>query len=82
MLYGCILTALVTPLCNAIAQEFTMVQTLSDKAQATTLDAGEYQVRFDGSAFATGVYYYTLTATSTSDDGRAYRQTRKLLLIK
>ena len=38
-------------------------------------NAGVHQVRFDGTRFASGVYFYTLTAGS-------YTQTRKLLLLR
>jgi hypothetical protein len=38
-------------------------------------DAGYHEVKFDGTNFATGVYFYSLQAGS-------FVQTRKLILIK
>ncbi len=46
------------------------------------MEAGEYQARFDGSSVASGIYFYTLTAVSTSPAGRTFHQTRKLVIIK
>jgi hypothetical protein len=44
---------------------------------------GSYEVKFDGSGLASGVYLYRLTARHT-DGGQAgeFVQTRKLLILK
>jgi hypothetical protein len=47
------------------------VQTLVNEV----LQPGSYEVTFDGSGFASGVYFYQLTAGS-------YRETRKMVLVK
>jgi hypothetical protein len=39
------------------------------------LSPGTYEVEFDGSQFASGIYYYTLTAGNFS-------QTKRMVLIK
>ena len=48
------------------------VPTLVDKKQP----AGSYQVQWDASNFASGVYIYTLKA------GTNYQQSKKLILLK
>lgn len=53
---------------NVLGQE---VSTLLN----TTLPAGEHQVEFDASSYASGVYFYRLSADSFSD-------TRKMMLVK
>jgi len=40
-----------------------------------TKEAGYYQVKFDGSKFSSGVYYYQITAGS-------FKRSNKMLLIK
>ncbi len=47
------------------------VETLVNERQA----AGSYEATFDGSGFASGVYFYRLTA-------EGYRETRKMFLVK
>jgi hypothetical protein len=39
------------------------------------LKAGKYNAEFDGSSFASGVYFYSLSAGD-------YKETRKMVLIK
>ena len=41
--------------------------------------AGSYSVDFDGSNFSSGLYYYTLTVTSGTDN---FTSTKKMLLVK
>jgi hypothetical protein len=41
----------------------------------STLPAGVHQVAFDGSRYASGIYFYRLT-------GAGFTQARKMLLIK
>ena len=48
-----------------------VIQTLLDRNHA----AGSYSINFDGSAFPSGVYFYTLTAASFSE-------TKRMLLVK
>jgi len=43
------------------------------------LNAGSYEVTFDGSGFSSGVYFYRL---STGDGAANFTDTRKMLLIK
>lgn len=40
-----------------------------------TLNAGEYKINFDGSAFPSGVYYYKLTSGN-------FAETKKMILLK
>jgi len=51
-----------------------MVRVLTSKKY----EAGEHIVRFDASELPSGVYFYRLLI----DEGREYRETRKLILIK
>jgi len=44
------------------------------------LNSGIYEVDFDGSDFASGVYYYTLTADPETSSG--FRETKKMVLLK
>jgi Secretion system C-terminal sorting domain len=52
------------------------VETLENGEQS----AGRYEVKFDGSRLASGVYFYRLTAKS--DNGRGFVSTKKLMLVK
>ncbi len=51
-------------------------------------DAGVYEVRFDGTTFSSGVYFYRLRVRDPSTgpgfraESRSFTQTRKLLLLK
>jgi hypothetical protein len=51
------------------------VQTLVNEKQSAEGGAGTYQVNWDASNFASGVYFYKLTTQTFSN-------TRKLVLIK
>lgn len=45
--------------------------------------AGRHSVNFDASALASGLYYYTLTAGDPSTgSGQAFKQSRKMLLLR
>jgi len=52
------------------------VTTLVDEKE----NAGTHQIRFDGTRFASGVYFYRLEAKS--EGGMSFMQTKKLVLIK
>ncbi|MCC6865907.1 MAG: T9SS type A sorting domain-containing protein [Ignavibacteria bacterium] len=43
-------------------------------------NSGTYEVSFDASQFATGVYFYTINAVSES--GMRYTDTKKMILVK
>jgi Secretion system C-terminal sorting domain len=43
-------------------------------------NAGTHSIKFDGSRFASGMYFYRLEANT--EDGRSFVSTRKLMLIK
>lgn len=43
---------------------------------------GSYEVRFDGSGLASGVYFYKLSIRSLKRTGIIYTETKKLLLLK
>lgn len=44
---------------------------------------GKYEVKFDGSNFPSGIYFYTIEATETSTGfGRNFIQSKKMVLIK
>ncbi len=61
---------------NVLGQE---VVTLVDEEQA----GGRYEVRWDASGYAGGVYFYRLLATDiASRSEKAYSETRKLVLVK
>jgi hypothetical protein len=60
---------------NVLGQE---VQTLVN----TTEQPGEKAVQFEGSNFSTGIYFYRIVATSSSNPTNRFTQTRKMLLIK
>ena len=51
-----------------------MIRVLTSKKY----EAGEHTVRFDAAGLPSGVYFYMLLI----DEGREYRETRKLILIK
>ena len=44
------------------------------------LNAGTYEVNFDGSKYSSGIYYYQLTVNS--EQLKAYRETKKMIFIK
>ncbi|MBE2226188.1 MAG: T9SS type A sorting domain-containing protein [Ignavibacteria bacterium] len=44
--------------------------------------AGSYQVMFDGSNLASGLYFYSLEASPSTGSGRGYFETKKMVLIK
>ncbi len=52
------------------------IKTLIDEDKAP----GEYEVKFDASGLASGVYYYRVTATTR--DGKTFMQAKKVSLIK
>ena len=54
------------------------VATLVNKKQS----AGEYNVIWDASGFATGVYYYKLDIGPSTGSGRQFKQVKKMVLIK
>jgi hypothetical protein len=47
-----------------------------------TETAGFKSVRWDASDLSSGIYFYTLEASSVTDPGKNFTQMRKLLLIK
>jgi hypothetical protein len=47
-----------------------------------TFDAGQYPVHFNAVNLASGMYLYRIASNSLSGDGRAFVETRKLLLLK
>ena len=44
--------------------------------------AGSYEVMFDGSNLASGIYFYSLEASPSTGSGRGYYETKKMVLIK
>jgi len=46
------------------------------------LNSGTYEVTWDASNFASGVYFYTLEATPTGGQAGAFKETKKLMLMK
>lgn len=44
--------------------------------------AGNYEVKFDGSKFSSGVYFYKLQISNPDKPGQAFVQTKKLILMK
>ena len=60
---------------NILGQE---VKTLFHNEQ---FDAGTFEVPFDGSPFASGVYFYRISFTATAD-GSHHSLGRKMLLLK
>jgi hypothetical protein len=60
---------------NMIGQE---VNTLVNSIEQT----GSRTVQYDASGLPSGIYYYRLDATSTSDPSKRFSQTRKMLLVK
>jgi len=60
---------------NALGE---FVETLINKEQR----AGSYSVKFDGSKLSSGLYYYTISASSTSSTTDSFTDTKKMLLIK
>ena len=43
---------------------------------------GTYEVTFDGSRLASGIYFYTLSVQNSGNSGQVFRDTKKLVLIK
>lgn len=62
------------------------VYNLLGKEVATVLKAhkpvGQHTVSFDASGLASGLYYYTLTAGPATGSGKAFKQSRKMLLLR
>jgi hypothetical protein len=52
------------------------VETLVNESAGSGLNAGMYEVEFDGTNLASGVYYYSLVINNN------LIQTRKMVLIK
>lgn len=47
------------------------------------LKAGTYKVDFDGAGFASGIYFYSLSANDPSTgSGQSFTETKKMLLVK
>jgi len=44
--------------------------------------AGSYEMMFDGSNLASGLYFYSLEASPSTGSGRGYFETKKMVLIK
>jgi len=44
--------------------------------------AGSYEMIFDGSNLASGLYFYSLEASPSTGSGRGYFETKKMVLIK
>jgi len=45
-------------------------------------EAGDKQIEWNGSNYASGIYFYTIEAVSVSDPGNSFSQTKKMLLMK
>lgn len=60
---------------NVLGQE---VVTLVDEIQ----DAGSKSIEWNGSAVASGVYFYRIEATSATNAAEKFTRTRKMLLLK
>jgi hypothetical protein len=60
---------------NSLGQE---VKTLVNEKK----DIGYYSVEWDASNITSGIYFYRLEATSTSDPGRSFTQVKKMILLK
>jgi hypothetical protein len=58
-------------LCQAAAELVNGVET-----------AGYKQVEWNASSFGSGVYFYRLEATSTSDPSKTFTSVKKMVLIK
>ena len=55
------------------------VETLVDNGAQ---EAGTHEAAFDGSNYASGVYFYRLEAASAADAGNSFTQLKKMLLVK
>jgi hypothetical protein len=44
------------------------------------LNAGSYEVKFDASTLASGMYFYTMNYVNS--DGNSFTDTKKLMLVK
>ena len=60
---------------NVLGQE---VKTLIAEVE----DAGFKSVQWDAANVSSGIYFYRIEATSTSDANRNFTQVRKMLLMK
>jgi len=45
-------------------------------------DAGENELEFDATRFASGVYLYRIDVRSLEDNGRSFSRTGKMILLK
>jgi hypothetical protein len=54
------------------------IKTLVDEV----LNPGTYKISFDGSAFASGMYYYRIETTSVTGLSKTFTEVKKMLLIK
>ena len=58
---------------------------LGEEIQRITHDrinAGRYSYLWDGSAFASGVYFYRIEAFENADNGESFVRTKKMILVK
>jgi len=61
---------------NALGE---LVKTLVNNEYKTE---GAYTVKFDGTNFASGIYFYSLWVSTPSGETKDYKATRKMVLIK
>jgi len=54
------------------------VRTLVDRTESV----GDQSVQWNASTFGSGIYFYRLEATSTTDPGKTFRQVKKMVLMK
>jgi len=44
--------------------------------------AGSYEVQFDGSNFASGMYFYKMVVGENTNNGEIFNDTKKMVLLK
>jgi len=57
-------------------------EVVSVPVNGVTFEAGYHEARLDGSRLASGVYYYQMSAVAEEKVSSAFRQARKLLILK
>jgi len=60
----------------------TLGTEVAELMQSELMDAGDQQVRFDATAFPSGVYYYKIIAQAIDGSSILFSDTRKMLLVK
>ena len=62
----------------------TLGQEVATLLNNEAMDEGEYELTFDASALSSGLYFYRISGSTTSEDGNVqpFSDVKKMMLIK